>query len=165
MRKRKIFRVASGQALRAGEGKNSRGWCRAECGGRKAEGGREETEREYESGQELLRQRVYEGPGGRDAEQKGARSVHVARFRKEESVILLCVTRITRVSLRKIRSIGRSNVTTLMRFLFASPLNFSSYMTTSVTPNPYRSVQNDAAGLSPPVASAQRLLCHNGKVR
>lgn len=76
-------------------------------GGRKAEREREETEGEDESGQELLRQRVYEGPGGQDAEQKGARSVHVARFRKEKSVILLCVTRITRVSLRKIRSIGR----------------------------------------------------------
>ncbi|TGZ55343.1 hypothetical protein DBV15_07386 [Temnothorax longispinosus] len=67
----------------------------AECNGREAEEEREETEREYESGQELLRQRVYEVPEDRMPSERG-QGVHVARFRKEKSVILLCVTGITR---------------------------------------------------------------------
>jgi len=58
------------------------------------------------------------GPGGQDAKRRRGEG-HVARFRKEKSVILPCVTRITRVSLRKVRSVRCSIVATLMWFLFA----------------------------------------------
>jgi len=62
-----------------------------ECSGRKVEEEREETGREYESGQELLRQRVYEVPVDRMPSKGGQGGMHVARFRKKKSVILPCV--------------------------------------------------------------------------
>lgn len=105
-------------------------------------------------------QRVYEVPEDR---MPSKRSTRVAR--KQKSVISPCVTRITRASLRKIRSVGRSNAATLMRFLFASPLNLPSYMTASITfESISTSVENGASGSAPPAASTQRLLCHPGKI-
>jgi len=70
MRKRKIFRVARVDRLFALRRRKKFAGA-AECNGRKTGEEGEETEREYESGQELLRQRVYEVPEDRMPSKRG----------------------------------------------------------------------------------------------
>lgn len=79
---------------------------------RKKEREREEAARvQKQASYELLRQRVYEVPVDRMPPSEGG---HVAPLRKRKTVILLCVTGITRVSLREVR-LGRLIAPALMR--------------------------------------------------
>lgn len=100
-RKRKIFRVASGQVPANGRrgvewrdsgNEKARGCCRMQRkeGSKKVEDARREK---YESEQELLQRRVYEVPVDRMPSKRGNTFLPL---RKEKSVILSCVTRITR---------------------------------------------------------------------
>jgi len=57
-----------------------------ECSGRKAEEEREETGREYESGQELLRQRVYEVPVDRMPSKRGREGCTLLVFERRKAL-------------------------------------------------------------------------------
>ena len=97
---------------------------------------------------------------------KGGR-VHVARFRKEKSVILPCVTRITRVSLRKVRSVRCSIVATLMWFLFAR-FRVVARSSVALRLHQWHWIHTDLckmmSSVHPPSASTRKILCHNGKI-
>lgn len=109
--RREIFRVASGQTPDGIRGTEKLAGA-AECNERKAEAKKKEETGKVRKWAGIVTAAGLRGPGGQDAKQKGRKETRGASllFEREKSVILPCVTRITRTSLLFAKSDSKSNV-------------------------------------------------------